>query len=88
MRMYSSVKEHAIKTMGMYYITTLRNNWALYGKFSVTQIFYSWVFIQEQIFHMYQKASVRMFLAALFVISFSLTHAPGDFSSVHQEQNG
>lgn len=35
---YSSVKEHAIKTIRMRYITitTLENNWALSGKFAIT----------------------------------------------------
>lgn len=33
---YRSVKEHAIKTIRMCYITTLENNWALSGKFVIT----------------------------------------------------
>lgn len=72
----------------MYYTTILKNNGALSGKFSVTQLFYSWMFIKEKLFHMYQKKTKRILLAALFVISFSLICALGDFSDVYQKQNG
>ena len=53
----------------MYYITILKNSGALSGKFSVTQLFYSWMFIQEKLFHMYQKET-----KSLWSLSLSYAH--------------